>query len=103
MDRPPLKLVVARAQNGVIGREGKLGKIANVTNVEVGQAVDGRARLYVDSAVGADVRPDLAATIVQSGWGLFQLRNVGMSLEEVFLELTTQEDVTETEPELVTA
>jgi ABC-2 type transport system ATP-binding protein len=74
----------------------KLGKVANVTNVEVAPgAANGRTRLLIDTAVGADVRADLAATIVNGGWGLYQLRNVGMSLEEVFLELTTQDDATE--------
>jgi ABC-2 type transport system ATP-binding protein len=71
----------------------KLGKVANVQGVEVAPgAADGRTRLFVDCAVGADVRADLAATIVNAGWGLYQLRNIGMSLEEVFLELTTDEE-----------
>jgi ABC-2 type transport system ATP-binding protein len=69
--------------------------VRNVLNVERTPATassDGRVRVFVDSAVGADVRADLAATIVKGGWGLYQLRNVGMSLEEVFLQLTTQEE-----------
>jgi ABC-2 type transport system ATP-binding protein len=73
----------------------KLSAVRNVLNVERAPATassDGRVRVFVDSAVGADVRADLAATIVKGGWGLYQLRNVGMSLEEVFLQLTTQEE-----------
>jgi len=68
-----------------------LGKVASVITVEVAAGADGRSRLFVDSAVGADVRAELAATVVNNGWGLYQLRNVGMSLEEVFLQLTTQD------------
>jgi ABC-2 type transport system ATP-binding protein len=70
----------------------KLRALPNVLNVEPGPgAPDGRSRLFVDCAVGSDVRADLAAAVVKGGWALYQLRNVGMSLEEVFLQLTTQE------------
>jgi hypothetical protein len=33
----------------------------------------------------------LASTIVQNSWDLVELTTSGMSLEEIFLELTTQE------------
>ena len=45
------------------------------------------------------IRPDLARAIVQSGWNLNELRAVGESLEEIFLELTRSE---QTKEELVT-
>ncbi len=41
---------------------------------------------------GRDLRQEVAALVVAQGWGLLELRSVGMSLEEVFLELTTQEE-----------
>jgi ABC-2 type transport system ATP-binding protein len=41
-----------------------------------------------------DLRTALAECVVASGWGLLELRPVGMSLEEIFLKLTTREDVT---------
>ena len=34
------------------------------------------------------MRPQLARTIVESGWNLNELHAVGLSLEEIFLELT---------------
>jgi ABC-2 type transport system ATP-binding protein len=37
------------------------------------------------------VRRDLARTIVSSGWGLLELRPMRMSLEEIFLQVTTEE------------
>ena len=33
----------------------------------------------------------LAREIVESGWGLFELRASGMSLEDIFLKLTTHD------------
>jgi ABC-2 type transport system ATP-binding protein len=38
-----------------------------------------------------DLRRDLARTIVSNGWGLLELRSMQMSLEDVFLHLTTEE------------
>lgn len=46
----------------------------------------------VDSEVGVDLRKDLAAAIVKNGWGLLEMRPMGMSLEEIYLKLTTQEE-----------
>jgi ABC-2 type transport system ATP-binding protein len=45
----------------------------------------------VDSDSGRDIRRELASTIVTRGWGLLELRPMRMSLEEIFLHLTTEE------------
>jgi len=45
----------------------------------------------VNSEAGRDVRRQLAAVVVSNGWGLLELRPLRMSLEEVFLHLTTEE------------
>jgi ABC-2 type transport system ATP-binding protein len=39
-----------------------------------------------------DRREEIAAAAVQSGWGLLELRPVVMSLEDIFLKLTTKEE-----------
>jgi hypothetical protein len=39
-------------------------------------------------APGQDVRPEVAKAVVAAGYDLLELRPVGMSLEEIFLELT---------------
>ena len=43
----------------------------------------------LDPAV--DVRPQLTQAILQAGWELLELRAVGMSLEDIFLQLTVDE------------
>jgi len=43
----------------------------------------------VESAPDVDVRQELARAIVTRGWGLLELRPVRMSLEDVFLEVTS--------------
>ena len=45
----------------------------------------------VESEPDVDVRRDLARAIVTRGWGLLELRPVRMSLEDVFLQVTTEE------------
>jgi ABC-2 type transport system ATP-binding protein len=39
-------------------------------------------------APGVDVRPQVARSVIQSGYDLLELSPVGLSLEEIFLELT---------------
>ena len=39
-------------------------------------------------ASGKDMRPEVAKQIIKSGYDLLELRPLGMSLEEIFLELT---------------
>ncbi|MBI2321291.1 MAG: ABC transporter ATP-binding protein [Chloroflexi bacterium] len=65
--------------------------LAGVRQVE-SQSRDGRLRLRVECELGQDLREQLAATVVGRGWGLLELRPVGMSLEEIFLQLTTKEE-----------
>ena len=49
----------------------------------------------VESARGTDVRRELARAVVARGWGLLELRPMRMSLEEVFLQVTTDEKAEE--------
>jgi len=41
----------------------------------------------------SDARKAVAACVVNNGWGLLELKSVGVSLEEIFLQLTTDEGV----------
>ncbi len=50
-----------------------------------------RNRIQVETNLQDDIRPRLAQTIVESGWGLFQMQSSGMSLEDIFIKLTTSD------------
>ncbi len=63
-------------------------QVAGVTNV---QSADAQGGLEVASETGRDVRRELAATVVSHGWGLLELRPMRISLEDVFLQLTTDD------------
>jgi ABC-2 type transport system ATP-binding protein len=45
--------------------------------------------------MGQNAGRTIAAAIVSAGWGLHEMRRVQVSLEEVFLELTTEETISE--------
>ncbi len=45
----------------------------------------------VESEVGADVRESMARAVIEGGWGLLELRPAQLSLEEIFLQLTTND------------
>ncbi len=68
-----------------------LAGIAGVTGVAPVAAHDGATGYEVSSERGRDVRRDLARSIVSRNWGLLELRPTRMSLEEIFLSLTTEE------------
>ena len=47
--------------------------------------------VHVES--GKDLRDEISRAVISSGWSLLSMQSVGMSLEEIFLKLTTQEDI----------
>lgn len=44
-----------------------------------------------ESMPGTDVRPDVARKVVNAGYDLLEIRTAGISLEEIFMELTRDE------------
>ena len=56
-------------------------------------ARDGRVEWRVEAEKDDLLARRLAQAVVNSGWGLFSMRPVGLSLEDIFLKLTSHEDV----------
>ena len=69
----------------------KLQALPGVNLVEPVESSGTRVTLEVHTEKNQEVRADLARAIVQSGWGLFELKSSGMSLEDIFLKLTTKD------------
>ena len=59
-------------------------KVKGVQSVQA--AADGSVEFQF--APGQDVRPEVAKAVINAGYALLEMRPVGMSLEEIFLELT---------------
>ena len=71
---------------------GALQAVPGVASVSVGEpGIDGRT-VEVQSAQDVDIRRDIANAVVSNGWGLLEMRRARLSLEEIFLQLTTAED-----------
>jgi ABC-2 type transport system ATP-binding protein len=70
-----------------------LRAIAGVVRVaEIGAAADGVGRFVVESARGRDVRGEIFQLAAQQKWTLLELRQVGMTLEEVFMRIVAGEE-----------
>ncbi|MFC1899242.1 ATP-binding cassette domain-containing protein [Chloroflexota bacterium] len=65
----------------------QLRKVASVMEV---QCLD--SYYFVECSTGADPRAKITEAIVASGWTLLSLEAIEMSLEDIFLKLTTTED-----------
>jgi len=70
----------------------KLKAMPGVVDVRRVGETDGRQQLQIEGELKKDIRSDVARTIVQNGWGLFELHSATMSLEDIFLKLTTAEE-----------
>jgi ABC-2 type transport system ATP-binding protein len=78
----------------------KLEKVAGVSRVIAKDSKDSRARFTVESQKGSQVRPELARAVIEAGWQLNELHGMGLSLEEIFLELTaSKEAISEPAPQ----
>jgi len=58
-------------------------------------------RLELAFAPGVDGRAAVAEALVRGGWGLLEMQSVSMSLEDVFVQLTTDETVASAQEETV--
>jgi ABC-2 type transport system ATP-binding protein len=68
-----------------------LASVAGVMRVVEADRRDGIIGFEVESEQGRDVRRDLARAVVSNGLGLLEMRPMRMSLEQIFLSLTTEE------------
>jgi len=69
----------------------RLEQVSGVSRVMMKDSKNGRLTFEVESLQGRHIRADLARTVVTSGWNLSELRAVGLSLEDIFLQLTATE------------
>jgi len=66
-----------------------VGGVPGVLSARAQAAGGGLLEVEVEVEPGGDVRADLARAVVQGGFDLLELQRMGMSLEEIFLHLTT--------------
>jgi ABC-2 type transport system ATP-binding protein len=78
--------VVLRVRGDADGLSNKISKVKGVHAVETKE--DGSVEF--EFVAGQDARPQVAKAVVQAGYELLEMRPVGLSLEEIFLELTRE-------------
>ena len=69
--------------------QAKLEQVSGVSRVVFRDTKAGRSHFEVESLQGRPVRAELARAVVESGWNLNELRGVNLSLEDIFLQLTS--------------
>ena len=69
-----------------------LRKVKGVTAATHNRNQD-RDIYVVQARQGADLRDEISRAVISNGWSLLSMQLVGMSLEDVFLKLTTQEEL----------
>ena len=70
--------------------ERRVGALPGVEKVAISPAGDGTWRVVVEASK-ADMRDELARAVVEAGFGLRELHARTLSLEDVFMHLTTEE------------
>jgi ABC-2 type transport system ATP-binding protein len=73
------------------GLDTTVSKVPGVTRI----LMRDNGNLEFETHAGQDVRADVARAVVQSGYDLIELHRVGLSLEDIFLQLTEDEPLVE--------
>ena len=70
-----------------------LNNVNGVTSVSSGEAVANDIfSLNVKTSKDMEIRSLLAKTVVDNGWGLYEMKPVKLSLEDIFVKLVTKEE-----------
>jgi len=82
--------VVLRVRGETDGLAARVSKVKGTRDVET--KPDGSVEF--EFSAGQDVRPQVAKSVILGGFDLLEMRPIGLSLEEIFLELTRDANVT---------
>ncbi len=71
----------------------ELEKINDVKSVQfsINKSSSEFSTFSIESEINSDIRSEIAKIIINNDWGLIRLQSMGMSLEDIFLQITTAE------------
>ncbi len=69
-----------------------LGELDGVNDIQVLSSEDNNLSLLIESTADRQMGPVMARTIIDKGWDLIELTPKDVSLEDVFIELVTEEE-----------
>ena len=85
--------ITLEIEGPVVDVQSALAQATNVTSVSVQPTRRDDVAIYkVESQRGSDIRKALAVLIVGKSWGLLGMKSETLSLEDIFLRLTTKEE-----------
>ena len=84
-----MEVEVGGPSNDVISA---LRKVNGVTDVSH-RSTQGKDLYMIQARGSQDLRDEISKAVVSSGWSLLSMQSVGMSLEDIFLKLTTNEEL----------
>ena len=84
--------LMIRAEGSQAAIEKALSKVENLVSIEcMGQKEEGTWDYVIDAKQGEDIRKKVFAALASDELAILMSKTVGLSLEEVFLQLTTDE------------
>jgi ABC-2 type transport system ATP-binding protein len=83
------RITVEAAGTGITDH---LAQLPGVATVAPHESTDGRVRVAVTAAGAEDLRPRIFALAKAQGWTLYELHQEAGSLEDLFRELTIQQE-----------
>ena len=87
-----ISMIVRTSSDALKARLGEFADVRDVAITPRSEAPD-LVTAEMTAPPGTDPRERLANMVVGAGWGLVELKSVSLSLEEIFLKLTTTESV----------
>ena len=72
--------------------QSRLEKVPGVSRVVLKDKKENRSTFEVESGKNKMIRGEIARAVVESGWDLNELRSSAVSLEEIFLQLTGEQE-----------
>jgi ABC-2 type transport system ATP-binding protein len=88
-------LLEIAGRQGALDREAvqrRLEAVSGVSRVLLRERRENHFVFDVEGSTDQTIRGDLARAVVESGWDLTELRTASLSLEEVFLQLTSSDE-----------
>lgn len=83
--------LLVEVKGPVVEIEDAIRGIKGVASIDSTPLSDNLSRFEIDLAEEADIREELFRLLAGKNWPIMELRRTGVSLEEVFLKLTTEE------------
>ncbi len=84
-------LIAGGPAGGILELLGKVEGVRQVKLLESGAPAQTH-QFHIEGDAEGSINPAIARAIVEKGWDLFELRPEGLSLEDVFLRVTTREE-----------